>query len=203
MLVAFIPEKEAIKNMIKIRKIAGIKSKKNSAPHITIIDNSYSNVKDVDKELKKISKKFSQFNAKIKGLDIFVVNKKLKIERYKQHNSLIYMIKKNKLMERFRKELFQILNYLKTRERVGQWKRENPKISEKALESIEKYGTPFGLKEWKFHITIGLIPKKKQEKILNEIKKLNLKKIWKITHFGLFVRKNGWILSKKYSFKKD
>jgi len=200
MLIAFIPEKEVIENMKKVRKIAGIKPKRNSAPHITIVDNTYSDIKKVDKELKKISKEFSPFNAKIRGFDTFVVNKKLRIERYKQNNSLIYMIKKNPLMSKFRKKLFLKLDYLKTKERFGQWKKENPNLSKKALANIEKYGTPFGLNEWKFHVTMGLIPKEKTKEILEKIKELNLDKSWKISHFGLFVRKNGWVLFKKYSF---
>lgn len=200
MLIAFIPKKEVIENMKKVRKIAGIKPKRNSAPHITIVDNTYSDIKKVDEELKKISKEFSPFNAKIKGFDTFVVNKKLRIEKYLQNNPLIYMVKKNPVMNKFRKNIFLKLNYLKTRERIGRYKRENPNLSKKALANVEKYGTPFGLNEWKFHVTIGLIPEDKTKEILEKIKKLNLSKSWKINHFGLFIRKNGWVLFKKYRF---
>ena len=200
MLIAFIPEKEVIGNMRQVRKITGIKPKRNSAPHITIVDNTYSDINKVDKELKEISKEFSPFDAKIKGFDTFVVNKKLRIEKYQQKNSLIYLIKKNPLMNKFRKELFLKLDYLKTKERFGQWKKENPNLSKKALANIEKYGTPFGLNEWRFHVTMGLIPKDKTKEILEKIRGLNLNKTWKISHFGLFVRKNGWVLFRKYRF---
>ena len=57
MLIAFIPNKNFEKNLAKVRKTAGIKIKKNSGlktPHITIIDNSYSNMEEVDRKLKKI-----------------------------------------------------------------------------------------------------------------------------------------------------
>lgn len=206
MLIAFIPQKKLLQNLIKVRKIAGIKIKKNSGlktPHITIIDDSYSDLKQVDKELKEIVKSISPFVAKIKGLDTFDVNQNLKIKKYKQNNSLIYRIKDNPSMNKFRKELLIKLNPLKTKERLKQWTEENPKISKKALKNIEKYSTPFGLKGWKFHITIGLIPKEKQKEILKNIKKLNLQRSWKIDHFSLFVRKNGWTLSKKYYFKGE
>lgn len=199
MLIAFIPEKEVVNNMKKVRKIAGIKSKRNSAPHITIVDNTYSSIKKVDQELKKLSKEFSSFSARIKGLNTFIVNKNLKIEKYGQNNSLIYLIKKNLLMNKFRKELFTKLDYLKTKERLGAWKKENPRLSKTALANIEKYGTPFSMDEWKFHVTIGLIPKDKTKEIMKKIQGLNLSKSWKIKHFGLFVRKNGWVLLKKYS----
>jgi len=203
MLIAFIPQKRVVDNLRKIRKIAKIKTEKGSGlrtPHITIIDDSYSNIKKVDKELRKISKITKPFIAKIKGLDTFVVNKKLKIERYKQNNSLIYMIKDNSQMNNFRRILYKKLNFLKTKERLKQWKKENPHMPKKALENVKKYGTPFGLNGWKFHTTIGLIPKTKQKEILNKIKKLNLSENWTINHFGLFIRKNGWVLFKKYSF---
>ena len=78
---------------------------------------------------------------------------------------------------------------------------ENPKMSKKGLANVEKYGTPFGLREWKFHITMGLIPKEKQKEILNKIQKLNLQESWNIDSFGLFVRKRGWVLFRKYYFK--
>ncbi len=204
MLIAFIPQKKVVKNLIKVRKIAGIKVKKNSGlrtPHITIIDNSYLDVKKVDKELKKIAKSISPFVAKIKGLDIFVVNQNLKIKKYKQSNSLIYMIKNNSSMNKFRRELLIKLNPLKTKERLRQWMEENPKMSKKGLANVEKYGTPFGLKKWKFHITMGLIPKEKQKEILNKIQKLNIQDSWDIDHFGLFVREKGWVLFRKYYFK--
>lgn len=204
MLIAFIPQKKVVKKLLKVRKIAEIKVKKNSGlktPHITIIENSYLDVNRVDKELKKIAKSINPFVAKIKGLDTFVVNQNLKIKKYKQNNSLIYMIKNNLSMNKFRRELLIKLNPLNTKERLRQWMEENPKMSKEGLANVEKYGTPFGLKEWKFHITMGLIPKEKQKEILNKIKKLNLKESWKIDHFGLFVRKRGWVLFRKYYFK--
>ena len=87
MLIAFIPQKKVVKNLIKVRKIAGIKVKKNSGlktPHITIIENSYSDVEKVDKELKKIAKTSGPFVAKIKGIDTFVVNQNLQIKKSKK-----------------------------------------------------------------------------------------------------------------------
>lgn len=202
-LIAFIPQKRVIDNLQKIRKIAGINIEKSSGlktPHITIIDDSYSNVKEVDKELKKIAKITKPFLAKIKGIDTFVVKKDLRIERYKENNSLVYLIKNNPQMNQFRKEIYKKLASLKTGERLKQWKKENLKMPKKVLENIEKYGTPFEMNEWKFHTTIGLIPKTKQKEILKKIEKLNLSGNWTIDHFGLFVRKNGWVLFKKYSF---
>jgi hypothetical protein len=200
LLIAFIPQKKVIENLAKIRKIAGIKNKNNSAPHITIIDNSYLDIKKVDRELKEIADMTHPFIAKIQGLDTFVVKRDLKIERYRKNNSLIYLIKNNHQLKRIRKEILFKLDYLKTPERINQWIKENPKISKKALSNIKKYGTPFGLKEWKFHITIGLIPKAKKKKILYKIHKLDLENSWIINNFGLFIRKKGWIIYKKYQF---
>jgi len=204
MLIAFIPQKKVVKNLIKVRKIAGIKVKKNSGLktlHITIIENSYSDVEKVDKELKKIVKSSGPFVAEIKGLDTFVVNQNLQIKKYKQNNSLIYMIKNNLSMNKFRKELLKKLNPLKSKERLRQWMDENPQMSKKGLANVEKYGTPFGLREWKFHITMGLIPKEKQKEILNKIQKLNIQESFNIDSFGLFVRKRGWVLFRKYHFE--
>ena len=205
MLIAFIPEKKVVDNVSKVRKIVGIKIKRHDGlktPHITLIDNSYSNVKDVDKKLKEISKSFNSFSVKIKGFDTFVVNEKLKIEKYKQNNSLVYMFENNVSMNKFRKELIKKLNPLQTEERIEEWIKENPTISKKSLSNIKKYGTPFGLREWKFHTTIGLIPKRKQKETLNKIKKLNIQEDLIIGHFGLFLRKGSWKLFKKYYFKK-
>ncbi|MAH49504.1 hypothetical protein CMI37_27015 [Candidatus Pacearchaeota archaeon] len=140
MLVAFIPQKKVVKNLAKVRKIAGIKVKKSSGlktPHITIIDNSYSDVEKVDKELRKIAQSISPFAAKIRGLNTFAVNQKLKIKKYKQNNSLIYMIKNNLAMNKFRKELLTRLNSLKTKERLQQWIKENPQMSKKGLANVE------------------------------------------------------------------
>jgi len=203
-LIAFMPSRKMRDNISKVRKIIGIKVEKNSGlktPHMTIIDNSYSDVKKVDKELGKIAKFTKPFVAKIKGLDTFVVNKKLKIEKYKQ-NPLIYLIKNNPAMNKFRRDLLIQIDSLKTKERLKQWMKENPEMSKKGLVNVEKYGTAFGLREWKFHTTIGLIPKIKQKEILERIHKLNIQDNWEINHFGLFVRKNGWVLFKKYYFKK-
>lgn len=200
-LIAFIPQKKIVENLKKIRKIAKIKIERNSGlktPHITIVDNSYFDIKRVDKELRKIAKSTKPFTVKIKGLNTFAVKKVLKIERYKQNNSLIYLIENNPRMSKFRKDVLTRLNFLKTNDRFEQWKRENPNISKTAIKNIKKYGTPFGLKEWKFHTTIGLIPKSKQKEILKKIERLNLSEEWHIGNFGLFVRKKGWILFKKY-----
>lgn len=204
MLIAFIPQKKVVDKVSKVRKSAGIKIEKTSGlktPHITLIENSYSNVKDVDKKLKEISKSFNSFSVKIKGFDTFVVNKKLKIERYKQNNSLVYMFENNSSMNKFRKELIKKLNPLQTEERIEQWEKQNPTISKKGLSNIKKYGTPFGLREWKFHTTIGLIPKTKQKDILKKIKKLNIQEDVIINHVGLFLRKGTWKLFKKYNFR--
>lgn len=207
LLIALTPQKKVVENLFKIRKIVGINIKKRSGlktPHITIVDNSFSDIRKVDKELKEIAKSFKPFSAKINGLDTFVVKKAIGIERYKRNNSLIYRIKNNSSLIRLRKELLKRLDYLKTSDRLMHWIKENPKISQKNLVNIKKYGTPFGLREWKFHTTIGLITKKKQKNILKKIKKLNLQESWKIDHFGLFVRKNnGWMLFKKYYFNRE
>jgi murein DD-endopeptidase MepM/ murein hydrolase activator NlpD len=203
LLIALIPKKEIVNNLNKIRKIVGIKAKESSGlrtPHITIVDNSFSNIKEVDKELSKIVKSLKPFNALIKGIDTFIVEKSFKIEKYKENNSLIYRIKNNSHLNNLRKEILRRLDYLKTSERLKQWVKENPKISSKSIKNIKKYGTPF--KDWKFHTTIGLIPKQKQGEILNKIKKLDLQKNWKIDCFGLFIRKDGWKLYKKYNFTR-
>jgi 2'-5' RNA ligase len=203
-LIAFIPQKKVVQNLIKVRKIAGIKVKKSSGlktPHITIIDNSFSDIRKVDKELKEISRSFKPFTIKFKGIDTFVVKGAIGIEKYNQTNSLIYMVKNNPSINKFRRELIIKLNPLKTKERLKQWIGENPKLSKRSLANIEKYGTPFGLKEWKFHTTMGLIPKEKQKEILKKIKKLNFQGSWKIDHFGLFIRKNGWIILLLFSYQ--
>jgi len=205
LLIALIPQKEIVDNLQKIRKIADIKTARGSGlktPHITLVDNSFSSIKRVDIELKKIAKSFKPFNAKIKGLDTFIVKKVSGIERYKQNNSLIYRIKTDKNLYDLRKKILKRVDYLKTQERLEQWKKENPLLSEKALNNIKKYGTPFGLKEWKFHTTVGLIPKTKIKNIMSKIKKLDLQNIIRINNFGLFVRKDGWKLYKKYNLKK-
>jgi len=203
LLIALIPQKEIVAKLNKIRKIAGIKARKTSGlrtPHITIVDNSFSDIKKVDKELSKIAKSLTSFNAMVKGLDTFIVKKSLRIEKYKQNNSLIYRIEGNSQLKNLRKEILKRLDYLKTSERLKQWIKENPEISSKSIKNIEKYGTPF--KDWEFHATIGLIPKQKQGEILNKIKKLDLQKSWKIDCFGLFIRKDGWKLYKKYNFTR-
>ncbi len=206
LLIAFIPQKRVVKNLDKVRKLAKIKIEANSGlktPHITLIDNSYSSVEEVDKILKGISKSTNPFIAKLEGLATFSVNQKLKIKKYEQNNSLIYMIEKNNSMKDFREKLLAKLSRLNTEERFKQWIKENPKISQEGLTNVKKYGTPFGLEEWRFHITIGLIPKEKQNEILKKINKLNLQNSWKIDCIGLFVRKKSWVLYKKYSFQKN
>jgi len=201
LLIALIPQKEIVDNLNKIRKMAGVKKKKKSAPHITIVDNSFSSIKKVDEELKKIAKLPRPFNAHVKGIDTFIVKKTTGIERYKHKNSLMYRIKNSSQLNNLRREILKRLDYLKTPASLNQWKKENPSLSEKALKNIKKYGTPFGLKEWKFHTTIGLIPKKKQKEILNKIRPLDIRRTMIINSLGLFIRKNGWKLYKKYKFK--
>lgn len=204
MLVAFIPPEEVVRNMEKVRELAEGKIQAGAnleAPHITLIDNSYADVEKVDKVLRKIAKSTKPFVAEIKGLDTFNVNRKLKIEKYVQHDSLIYMIKKNTAMSRFRKEILGKLKPWQTDERAAQWIAENPKLSKGALNNILRFGTPFGLKEWKFHATIGLIPKLHQKDILKKIQKLNYTKDWNLNRFALFVREDGWKLVSEYSLE--
>jgi len=199
MLIALIPQKEIVNNLEKIRRIANIKANERSAPHITIVDNSFEGIKKVDKKLREIAKSLKPFDSKVKGIDTFTVTKNLGIERYKQNNSLIYRIKNDSNLNNLRKEILKKLDYLKTSERLEQWIKENPKLSKRSLISIKKYGTPFGLKEWKFHTTIGLIPKEKQKEILHKIKQLDIQKKMVVDSFSLFVRKNGWKLYKRYN----
>ena len=64
--------------------------------------------------------------------------------------------------------------------------------------SQKKYGPAFGPEEWRFHETIGLIPKKDKREILNKIKKLNFEKEFKFDAIALFKRDNGWKFVKEY-----
>ena len=204
MLIAFTPSNKVVSNLVKIRKIAKIDIKKGSGlkiPHITIIDNSFLDIEKVDMELKRFAKSFKPFSAKIKGIGLFVVKNSIGLKKYKQKDSLIYLVKNNNSLIKFREELLKKLDYLKTDDRLKQFMEENPKLSNRNLMNIKKYGSPFGLKEWKFHTTIGLIPRKKKEEIMEKIKKLNLQENWEIDHFSLFVRKDGWVLFKKYYLK--
>jgi len=205
LLIAFIPPKDITNNLSKIRNIAGIKVKKSSGlntSHITIIDNTFSDINKLDKELKKFMNENKSFLVDVRGFDTFAVKKSVGINRYRKQNSLIYLIDKNARMNKFRKTLSEKVDYLKTQKRINQWVKENPNLSEKSLENINKYGTPFGLKEWKFHTTVGMIPKDKVKEIMKNIDKLDIKKKFEINSVGIFVRKNGWKLYKKYNFKK-
>jgi len=203
-LIAFIPQKRVVNNQQKIRKLAGIKVAKKSGlntPHITIIDNSYSDIKEIKQELQNIIKETKPFTAKIKGLETFKVKKSLKIEKYQGNNSLIYLIKNNPKMYKFRREALKALRPLRTEEKLKQWKKDNPNASKRSIKNMGEFGSAFGGKEWVFHSTVGLIPKTKEREILTKIKKLHLSKEWTIKEIGLFRRKNGWKLVKKYSLR--
>ena len=204
LLVAFVPPVKITKNLEEIREILGEEIQAGASlktPHITIVDNSYVNIKNVEKALGKIAKTFSPIITETKGIDTFNVNKKLKIEKYAQNNSLIYMIKSNPSMNKLRKEILKSLKPLQTGERLAQWKEQNIGLSKRALFNINKYGTPFSLKEWKFHATVGLIPRKKQKEILNKIQKFNVVDSLRFDKFVLFVRKERWEMVKEYFLK--
>ena len=84
MLIAFVPEKEIISRLDKARKLAKIKIKKGSGlktPHITIVDNSFSNIEEVDKTLEKIARSTKPFSARIISFDTFEIKQSLKIEK--------------------------------------------------------------------------------------------------------------------------
>ncbi len=170
--------------------------------HITIIDNSFSDIKRVDKQLKKFSQIQKPFLIKIKGIDSFAVKKKIGIKKYSHKDSLIYLIENNNSLVKIRKNLLKQLNHLTTKDRLIQWLEENPYLSKRSLDNIKKYGTPFGLKEWKFHVTIGLISKEKKKNTIDKIKKLNIQESFIIDHIELFIRKNGWTPFKKYPLKR-
>ncbi len=202
-LVAFIPDKRIIENQKRIREVVGLKIKEGSGlntPHITIIDNTYSDIKEVDKKLKNVVSEISSFSVKIKGLDFFRIKKNLGINLYQEKDSLIYLIEKNSKMYKIRRKILEELSRLRTDEKFNEWNKENPKASRRSLENMRKYGSAFGGKEWKFHSTIGLIPKTNQKNILKKIEELDLSKDFEIKGFALFRRDGGWKLYKKYAF---
>jgi len=203
LLISFIPPKKIVDNLSKIRKIAGITVKKGSGskvPHVTIVDDSFSDILEVSKRLKEIVENTKKFVVRIKGINTFNVDQKLKIEKYKE-TPLIYLMGDNPRMSKFRMKIIRELSSLKTKDRLNQWKKENPKLSKKGLGNVRKYGTAFGPKEWKFHTTVGLIPKEKKKEILKKLDKLNIKENWEIDSFALYERQNSWKLIKKFKLK--
>ena len=200
LLIAIDPQKQVNKNIIELRKYitkaTGINFYGNHDPHITLVVNSFRNFSEVDRKVKEILKTYKPFYAKIRGLGV--------LSNPFPNHVILYKIKKDKILSNLQKQLTEKLNTLRTQDQANWMLKQENNFKQKNLKNLEKWGYPFGPKEFMPHASIGTIRKDQYkafyEKVWKKSKQSDLKTKWKVNWIGIYVLlgEDGWTLYKRY-----
>ena len=198
LLIALSPPKEISKNVIYLRKYlvqkTGLNPFKDTKAHITLLVNTFPNFKDVDKELKNLVKIYRTFLSEIEKIDAFGYDPIWKA------TTVIYKVKRTKEISNLQKEIFEKIAPLRNDEQVKWLLQQNNKFSKKSMKNIKKYGYPYGPKEWSFHTSVAVVPKKDYKKLAGYIKKFDLNIKWKVDYIHVlkYYENEGFKYYKKY-----
>ena len=155
--------------------------------HVTLINNTFSSVYEVDKRLVAIAKSVQPFPIKIEGVHAFQEDPILKL------TTLVYKLDKPKALQDLQKKLFDFIAPLRT-DNQGKWLLENnPKMPVSMKENVKKHGYPFGPEDWIFHASIGSYPADKHKEIWKKAQELDSNKKWAVKSICLYlVMDNGF-----------
>ncbi len=180
-----------IKLQKEIIKKYGIGKYSPDRPHITLYVNSTDHQNKIKDILNKILKKYNKFSIKFDGIHAFI-NDPIFLS-----TTLVYKIKKTKILSKIQKEIFDNISPLRNNNLETWLFKMNPNMPKKNKEMIRKYGYPYGPEDWIFHTSIISLP--------NGIKKNEFKKLFnnisKSYNIKTSIRINNIILHTKTKTK--
>jgi len=161
--------------------------------HVTLINNTFSSVYEVDKKLVEIAKSTKPFAVKIEGLHVFQEDPIMKL------NTLVYKVEKSKPLQDIHKKLFGTIAPLRTEDQEKRLLENNPKMPAGMKENVKKYGYPFGPDDCLFHASIGSYTTEKHKEIWNKAQEFDSTKKWAVTSINLYlVMGEGFRLIRSY-----
>ena len=197
-MVSIDPPEDVEANIQKLRKFIVTRAghfpyyEKHPA-HVTIINNTFASVYEVDKRLVQIAKSVKPFPAVIEGVHAFTEDPITK------STTLVYKLEKSKPFQDIQKKLFEYIAPLRTEDQEKWLLENNPKMPAGMKDNVKKYGFPFGPDEYIPHASIGSYPTGKHKEIWKKAQEFDKTKKWAVKSVNLYlVMDSGFRLIRSY-----
>jgi hypothetical protein len=165
LLIAINPPNEVAQNIREARKeiekIVGRAIYGDHEPHITLFVNSFSSVEEVSKEIEVVANLRPQFGVSIAGIEVLE-------DPINMSQTAVYRVTSSEVLKELQKTVVESLNPLRTKQQENNLVRTTPV---EKIETLRKYGYPYGPEDWIFHASIASFPIELGESVKDILKR--------------------------------